>query len=207
MLVAVNLVPLIGVAFFGWTLFSVMFLYWLESAIVGFFNVLKIAKARGEGISNFEINGRPADEYTRFGLISFFVLHYGFFMAIHGALVFAFFGPPDLDPAFIVLVFALLIVSHGMSYISNFIMQGEYRLVSPAQQMSGPYRRIALMHVTLLLAGLMAKSRNGALGALIFMVVLKIVMDLTLHVYEHRRIQALAPGNREGPYPGPHPVA
>ena len=41
-LIAVNLIPLFGVLFFGWSLFSIMFLYWIENGIIGFFNILKI---------------------------------------------------------------------------------------------------------------------------------------------------------------------
>jgi Family of unknown function (DUF6498) len=57
-LIAVNTIPLFGVLFFGWSLFSIMFLYWLENGIVGFFNVFKIALARAAGPSRFTINGR-----------------------------------------------------------------------------------------------------------------------------------------------------
>jgi hypothetical protein len=42
-LIAVNLIPLFGVLFFGWSLFSIMFLYWIENGIIGFFNILKSA--------------------------------------------------------------------------------------------------------------------------------------------------------------------
>ncbi len=44
-LIAVNMMPLFGVLFFGWSLFSVMFLYWIENGIIGFFNIFKIALA------------------------------------------------------------------------------------------------------------------------------------------------------------------
>jgi hypothetical protein len=57
-LIAVNTIPLFGVLYFGWSLFSIMFLYWLENGIVGVFNVFKIALARAPGPSRFTINGR-----------------------------------------------------------------------------------------------------------------------------------------------------
>jgi Family of unknown function (DUF6498) len=44
-LVAVNMWPLYGVLFFGWSLFSIIFLYWIENGIIGFFNIFKIALA------------------------------------------------------------------------------------------------------------------------------------------------------------------
>jgi hypothetical protein len=42
-LVAVNAIPLIGVAFWGWSLMMILVLYWVESGIVGVINVFKIA--------------------------------------------------------------------------------------------------------------------------------------------------------------------
>ena len=46
-LVAANLIPLVGVLAFGWDVASLLFIYWLESAVVGFFNVLRMAQAEG----------------------------------------------------------------------------------------------------------------------------------------------------------------
>ncbi|MFC1689170.1 DUF6498-containing protein [Pseudomonadota bacterium] len=42
-LIVANLVPVAGAVFLGWKLSDVMVLYWAESAIIGFFNVCKIA--------------------------------------------------------------------------------------------------------------------------------------------------------------------
>gem|GEM_PF-6606259 len=36
-LITANLIPLMGVLFFGVDLFSIIFLFWLESVIIGFF--------------------------------------------------------------------------------------------------------------------------------------------------------------------------
>jgi uncharacterized protein DUF6498 len=35
-LIAVNMIPLFGVLFFGWSLFSIMFFSWIENGIIGF---------------------------------------------------------------------------------------------------------------------------------------------------------------------------
>jgi hypothetical protein len=47
LLVAVNLLPLIGVVLWGWSLMLILVLYWVESGIVGAINSLKIARAQG----------------------------------------------------------------------------------------------------------------------------------------------------------------
>ncbi len=43
-LVLANMSPLIGVLFFDWDLFSIFFLYWLETAIIGLYAIPKIIK-------------------------------------------------------------------------------------------------------------------------------------------------------------------
>lgn len=42
-LVAANLVPLVGVLFWDWSVFEVVVLYWLENVIIGVINILKMA--------------------------------------------------------------------------------------------------------------------------------------------------------------------
>ena len=36
LLIASNLLPLVGVLFWGWNLWSIIILYWIENGIVGF---------------------------------------------------------------------------------------------------------------------------------------------------------------------------
>lgn len=47
MLVLANAVPLVGVVGFGWDLYSLLVVYWLESAAVGVAFVAKIWRADG----------------------------------------------------------------------------------------------------------------------------------------------------------------
>lgn len=41
-LVAANLIPLVGVFFFGWEVGPILLLYWSENLVVGGYNVLKV---------------------------------------------------------------------------------------------------------------------------------------------------------------------
>jgi hypothetical protein len=47
-LVLANLVPLAGVVWFGWSVRTVLIVYWLENGVVGAFNVLKMLHAEGQ---------------------------------------------------------------------------------------------------------------------------------------------------------------
>src|SRR5207247_7425498 len=45
-LLVANAIPLIGVLFFGWSLLTILVLFWIENGIVGFWNVPRILLAR-----------------------------------------------------------------------------------------------------------------------------------------------------------------
>jgi uncharacterized protein DUF6498 len=46
-LVVANVIPVIGVLFFGWSLLTILVLFWIENGIVGFWNIPRILLARG----------------------------------------------------------------------------------------------------------------------------------------------------------------
>ena len=46
-LLIANAIPIVGVLFFGWSLITILVLYWVENGIVGFWNIPKIALAQG----------------------------------------------------------------------------------------------------------------------------------------------------------------
>ena len=57
-------IPLVGVLFFGWTVWTILIVYWLENGIVGVFNVLKMREGRGRrrrlrGRTGRSTAGRP----------------------------------------------------------------------------------------------------------------------------------------------------
>ena len=47
-LLVANAIPLAGVLFLGWSLWTILVIYWLENAIVGLFSLPRILLARGE---------------------------------------------------------------------------------------------------------------------------------------------------------------
>lgn len=209
-LIGVNTIPLFGVLFFGWSLFSILLLYWFENGIIGFFNVLKIALAARPmfGESNFTINGRPANQMGKVFLVPFFIFHYGIFWIVHGVFVFVFFGvlggqmfgdagPAEIgsgfrgfDPEGVAIAAASLALSHGVSFFVNFIREGEYLNVSPDQQMFRPYGRVVVLHVTILGGGFLAAYLGTPLASLVLLVVLKTAIDLRAHFKEHREAKA-----------------
>ena len=196
-LIVANLVPLIGVLWFGWDVWGILIIYWLENGIVGLFNVLKMQRAADPG------SGSPGGS-EKASLIPFFVVHYGIFWLVHGVFVFtlplfAAIGPdgePDfgttLSPVAILFVVACLFISHGLSFAFNYIGRGEYLRTTAAAQMFAPYGRLVVLHVTIIFGAIAISVTGASSAAIVVLVLLKIALDLGLHLAEHRRPSAEA---------------
>ena len=185
-LLAANLVPLAGVLLWGWKLHEVIVLFWAESAVVGFYTLLKMAVV-GRWLAIFA------------GV--FFAGHFGGFMAIHFFFIYEMFVRPldasAREPAayealtrlFTPLWPALLalFLSHGFSFALNFIARGEYRGATISGLMAAPYRRVTVMQVTLIFGGWLVMALNNPVPALALLIVLKVVTDLHAHRGERGR--------------------
>lgn len=174
-LIIANLIPVFGVAFQGWSLFAIMLLYWLESAVTGVFNVLRMRKVGGVE-SGF--------------MAPFFMLHYGIFMFVHLIFVIVFFGVigggwRELQLGLLVPILSL-VASHAVSYYSNFIGKQEYLRTSLGELMMRPYGRIIVMHITIIVGGSVIMSLGSPTGVIILMMAVKTLIDLVSHLVEHR---------------------
>ena len=215
-LVIANAVPLLGVLFLDWNVWTILIVYWLENGIVGLFNIAKMAKAQGDDIGatgSFLVNGRPASSMAKVGLIPFFVMHYGIFWAVHGVFVltlpvFGSMGSPGSDagsdmtdgfsPVTIILAVIALTISHAVSFWFNFLGGGEYRRVTAAGQMFAPYGRLVVLHITIILGGIAIASTGAPAAAIAILVGLKTVLDLGFHLAEHRKVAPPPPNTVAG---------
>ncbi len=84
-LLAANAIPIIGVLFFGWSLMTILVLYWLENGIVGLWNIPRMLLARGpETVAPGASSAVLSTGCQRLLLIPFFAIHYGIFWLGHG---------------------------------------------------------------------------------------------------------------------------
>jgi hypothetical protein len=183
-LIIANLVPLAGAALFGWKLSDVMVLYWAESAIIGFFNICKIA-----------VIGR----WSALLAAPFFAGHFGGFMAVHFLFVYGIFvegmqdGGSGGDLAEVAALFVALwpallalFLSHGYSFFANFLGRREYRDRTVKDQMAEPYTRIVFMHLVLIFGGGLALILGGPTPVLLLVIGAKIWFDLRAHLKQRR---------------------
>ena len=196
-LVVANLIPLIGVLFFGWSVWNILVIYWLENGIVGVINVLKMSVATGDEVTpgvTLMVNGRPATSATKMGLIPFFIVHYGIFWFVHGIFVLtlpAFFSLMSddgmtLDIGPVVFAALGLAISHGLSFWWNFLHGGEYRRTAAAALMFAPYKRLVALHITIIFGAFAVMFTGAPAAAVAVLVAIKTAIDLGLHLAEHR---------------------
>jgi hypothetical protein len=189
LLVAVNLVPLAGVAFLGWRVADVVMLYWIENVVIGVLNVPRILLAeKGDG----RLTGAV-----------FFVAHYGLFCLGHGAVLAELFGGGDLRKMLLEMaarppmLFAVagFLVSHLFSLWHNYIVGSEYRAAEVEQLMLRPYYRIFVVHAFVIGGGFVLQATTSPLAALAVFTLIKTAIDFHMHRRE-REILAQGEGTK-----------
>ncbi len=224
-LVLVNLIPLFGVLFFGWSLFSVVTLYWVENLVIGLFNIPKmiicspdpeaLAAATSNQAGNSanlppEMNTSTAHHALKFFMVPFFVVHYGGFCAGHGFFIFgllgrdaSFSGPAGMFsglPGMVGYVMssggswfvAGLVISHGISFVTNFLGKGEWHRATLPQLMMAPYSRIVVLHVAILLGAFAVMLLGTPIGMLILLILGKTLLDVKMHRRSHAKMNSAA---------------
>lgn len=205
-----NLVPVAGVLLAGWDAASIVLIYWAENLVIGAYNILKMLT-----VAPLKLKEIPA----RLFIILFFMLHYGGFAAGHGTFLLEFFhigaeegispvvadwpGPlillqmlfkvlqtiwSNMPSGFLWAIFAL-VVSHGVSYLYNFIIAGERYKITTKRLMGQPYGRVVIMHIAIIAASFFVIKLGSSLSMLLALVAVKTAMDIHLHKKSHEKIQ------------------
>jgi hypothetical protein len=181
-LVGSNLLPVVGVLALGWDLGQLMVLFWAENAVIGIYGLAKLI---------------VVERWLAVISVPFFIGHFGLFMALHFIFLYYFFiaglKGPELNASIILALLAPLwttilamFVSHGMSFFSNFLGRQEYVGRKMSSQMVEPYKRVMLLHFTIILGAWAVLWLHQPVAALLLLVALKIAMDLHAHLRERR---------------------
>jgi hypothetical protein len=201
-LLAANLVPLPGVLFWGWDVFLLLVLYWLETAIMGFWIVVAIL------IDPHQTIGPTAKQTSRTFLVLFLSAHAGVFMGVHFMFLWALFagewtkavhGPLDFVRVIVIgsglwIPLIALFISRGASTLLPLLnpeilpvwLAPKPVHIADANPFSGQrllgsfYRRIIIMHLTLIFSGIVAGA-VGSVVPLVLMIAIKIAIELKLH--------------------------
>ncbi|NCC21603.1 MAG: hypothetical protein EOM26_03975 [Alphaproteobacteria bacterium] len=190
-LVAGNFFSIVMALLQGWELSEIMWIYWVQSVVIGMTNFARILSLREFSTDNFTINDRAVEptQATKIQTAFFFLIHYGIFHAVYAGFLWDGVPLPGIDGAE-AFVFALCAAAfagaHGFSFVANFRADFRDRKPNIGSLMFYPYFRIVPMHLTIILGGFFA-TMDGADGlVLISFMVLKTIADGGMHIAEHR---------------------
>ncbi len=210
-LIAANLVPLIGVLLWDWDAFVLLVLYWLETAVIAFWTVVRIATMPRDALGDLQFEGadktKPASPLA---LAAFFTVHAGIFMAVHFMFLWELFsdgwarkihGPREFIDEIVIgtglwVPLLVLFVVRGalmMFETAEPYLRGAFRLapkgpdksaalLSPSETvLFGLYTRIFVMQVTIILGAGFALLL-GTAAAYAFLVAVKTAIDVAFQV-------------------------
>jgi len=204
-LIGANLFPLFGVIFLGWDAGAIVLLYWAENLIAGFYTAARMAL----------VAAKPSCPHlAKLFFIPFFCFHFGGFCTGHGVFLGAFFHLGDMRkigdldwpgplfflglpfsvaqqlfpsmPADMIWALVALFISHGVSFVENYLLRGEYRTAEMGIVMVRPYPRMALLHVAIIFGGFFIMSVGSPIPLLAILVILKLGLDFCFHRWANR---------------------
>lgn len=164
-----------------WDTSTVLWVYWMQSIIIGFFQFIKILSLKKFFTENFKINNQPAQPTTQTKLFTafFFMFHYGFFHFIYAIFLFNLFTNQLFDFTDIFSGGLIFFLNHTFSYLHNKIVD-EQKTQNIGHLMFSPYARIIPMHLIIVFGAILGQS------VLIVFLLLKTLADLTMHTIKHK---------------------
>ncbi|HVY83509.1 MAG TPA: DUF6498-containing protein [Caulobacterales bacterium] len=183
--IALNLVPIAGVLFWRWDVFTLIFLYWSENVVIGVRTLLSmLAAAWTKGGLGAALSTLP--------LCAFFSVHYGLFCFVHGVFVVSMFSGHDTKGAVdvgataqvletrafnIAIGFASIVIWQGVQF-ALFLMRGEAKGAAPMALMASPYPRIVALHITILGGGFLVMALGQPVWGLVVLALFKTAFDV-----------------------------
>ena len=135
-LVAANAVPILGVLLWNWDAFLLLVLYWMATAVIGFWTLWLIAKLPERTVGPFS-EGKSKGQ-----LVGFFTLHAGIFMTVHFVFLWTLFAGHWKSQVHSLTQFiSVIVIGQGlwMALLFLFVARG----ITPMLIVYGPpwYRR------------------------------------------------------------------
>lgn len=191
--VAMNLMTLLGVILFNWSIFALIYLYWLETLGFVFFNSIKILTAQNYPQKSPHIKKTLTYLVFNVGILFFYLIFIvtflGFMVAEkqEGHLFVRYLC--FVDPSFRFTVFIFFVVKL-LELIFYFFMSGNYKTASPNRYYSFFNARTIMIHIVIVLGFFTFKffsekfnDRYGLIGfATVFVLVKSVVDIVTIYI-------------------------
>ncbi|MEZ5972923.1 MAG: DUF6498-containing protein [Hyphomonadaceae bacterium] len=183
--ILLNLVPVVGVLFWGWSAFALIILYWLENLVIG-------VRTLASMVANAAVMG-GINWLGALFIGAFFTVHYGMFCFGHGIFVMAlfggnFYGDSILDlagavtklfetQANLAVGFASIVAWQVVQFVL-FIVRGDVRRTNLMELMGAPYPRIVVLHVSIIFGGFVLMLLNQPVAGILVLALVKMGYDV-----------------------------
>jgi hypothetical protein len=203
-MLAVHLLPLLGVWLAGWDAGNLLILYWLESAVIGLWTIVLVAAAPNQPLKILSNPGQPA--ITGGGMALFILVHAGFFMGIHlYFLHFAFEVTQADEHGSLTAAIMHMVVDDGLwlplagLFVVRMLVtvQALQRQEPVQRQIIGFYFRIVVMQLAIILGGFLM-FMIGPVAALITLVAVRLGFEIAVPGVEDYVEREMEKANRAG---------
>jgi len=205
MIVQANLVPVVGVFWFGWDPFLVVFAYWMEGAVVGLFTLLKIVWALpgydptpGTSVS-YKRKGKDvsmrftATEMSKRAVVLAFVGVYGGLMLFYGLFLLMFLGGEGTMAKVtarlsavstgLLIMLLFMLIQHAWSFYTDFVRGPEWAKSDPVFHFWRPFGRFILLHLLVVFGGVVIHGLSLPRFYLVLFIFLKACGELLSAVF------------------------
>ncbi len=189
-IIMTNAIPLAGVEFWKWNAFQIIFVFWLESLIVGYFATLEISTLE-------DSLGLPAwtDPPSRGNTLLFILLYFpvliGYFFwiseVIGGSKLLTPFAVLKPFKSQIALFGASFILSHGIRF-KNFKALAEKSEVGAVKYFLSPFLRLILVQGLLVTSLYWIYYRHAALIFFVVTYLVKLALDIGFYYWHEVHI-------------------
>lgn len=167
--------------------YAILFGYFLETIIIGVFNLFKMfAASRHDGTGK-----------AIFFFMGFFIFHYGMFVAVQSVFVFVIFslGGSNFirEPFYLIENYSIILQLKGMEYIIplligtqlmkfifDFMIPKKYLDFTAMEIMYKPYVRIFIQQFTVILAMFFMMFTSVSIIAALLLIIFRTVVDFSL---------------------------
>lgn len=188
MLLATNAIVLAIALYLGMSLRSLMFIYWMQSVVIGACNVIRILTLGRFSVRGVSASWGPVEETTRTKreIAAFFTLHFGIFHAAYLGFLLLPRGADAINPSMAYVFCGLAFVVNHLFSLARNVAKDAAGQPNIGTLMFMPYLRIVPMHVTIC-TGL---AFGGSAASIVFFTALKTLADALMHVVEHHFLRA-----------------
>lgn len=202
LIVVTNVIPLVGMFAFGWDLFPVLLLYWLETCAIGVFTLVKIVLALpgykpvpGRSVRYWR-QGKDSSQSAsttevkrKWAIPPTFALIYGGMMLMYGVFIIGLIGGKhsaaaaletlSVFPGGIMLVVSALCVEHAVAAYFDFFGGPAWARSDPIFHFIRSFPgRFLLLHLVVILGGVATHLFSLPRLTMVLFIVLKLCGDL-----------------------------